>query len=699
MIQSHFQWVRLRQKILPALLALFCSTIAADDAAQVDSDGDGLPDSWEIHYGLNPQNPADARSDQDRDSINALTEFTNGTIPSGSLDIDGNGQKHAFTDGLLIARALLGFTENALIDGAVALDAPYKTAEQIQARIHNLGDLLDIDGNGVTDALTDGLMVLRYLLGISSESLVMDAVAPDATRSNLDEILLHLDGMMPVDTDGDGVHDPFDSFPNNPTEIADLDEDGIGNNADTDDDSDGIADSVDQEQLVLLPLNKLQKDTFNYFWETTDHQTGLTPDRYPTSWSPASIAAIGFALTAYPVGVERNFISRQQAVERTLNSLIFLWQLPMGNQSQGTAGYQGFYYHFLSRDDGLRFENWNVELSTVDTALLMAGVLFAQSYYSQDTPAEQQIRSLAIELYKRVNWQWAQNNSPLISHGWRPGQGFISHDWVGYNEAMLVYILALGSPTHPVEPAAWDAWVDHYQDDWGVSNGVEHLTMAPLFGHQYSHIWIDFRNIQDQYMAGKNSDYFINSTKAVSAQRQYATNNPQQWNGYGENIWGLTACDGPGNFTLPFKGSNRSFRGYSARGTALNYSFDDGTIAPTAAGGSLPFAPESALTALQTMYSQYAEHLYGEYGFLDAFNPSFDYDVQPSAGKVVPGKGWFGTDYIGIDQGPILLMAENLRSEFVWNLMKTNPYIRQGLQRAGFTGGWLEESQEPPVSE
>ena len=219
-------------------------------------------------------------------------------------------------------------------------------------------------------------------------------------------------------------------------------------------------------------------------------------------------------------------------------------------------------------DDGLRFDEWDVELSTVDTALLMAGVLFAQSYFSEDTAQEQQIRYLADQLYRRVNWQWAQNNQPLISHGWRPNNGFISYDWVGYNEAMLVYILALGSPTYAVDANAWTAWTDHYQDDWGFSNGIEHLSMAPLFGHQYSHIWIDFRNIQDQYMANKNSDYFINSTKAVYAQRQYALSNPQQWRGYSGSIWGLTACDGPGNFNLPYKGTNRTFRAYSEIGRA-----------------------------------------------------------------------------------------------------------------------------------
>lgn len=664
-------------------------SLLVTESFAVDTDADGIPDQWELKYGLNPQNAKDADSDQDGDGDNALLEYINNTVPGGSLDIDGNGQQDALTDGLLILRYLFDLRDNNLINDAISSNAAFTTVEKVQERIQKLGDLLDIDLNSKLDALTDGLMILRYLFGIDNENLTEGAVALNSNRNKLEKIKQHLNLMIPKDSDFDGVYDTFDLFPNNSLEIGDFDEDTIGNYADTDDDNDGIADIIDAEFTPPLSLDKLQRDTFNYFWQTTNHQTGLAPDRYPTSWSPSSIAAIGFALTSYPVGVERQYISREEAVERTLNTLNNLWQLPMGTANQGVAGYKGFYYHFLDMDDGLRFHDWDVELSTVDTALLMAGVLFAQSYYSEDTLEEQQIRNLADQIYRRVNWQWAQNNSPLISHGWRPNQGFISYDWVGYNEAMLVYILALGSPTYKVEPAAWTAWTNSYSDDWGFSNGIEHLSMAPLFGHQYSHVWVDFRDIQDQYMSEKNSDYFKNSIKATYAQQQYAMSNPQQWHGYGEHIWGLTACDGPGNFSLKFNGESRIFRSYSARGTGVNYSFDDGTIAPTAVGGSLAFAPEITVQAIQTLYAEYGEYLYGEYGFLDAFNPSFDFNVTPAGGQIIPDKGWFGTDYIGIDQGPILLMAENLRSEMIWDVMKTNPYIRLGLERAGFSGGWL----------
>lgn len=440
-----------------------------------------------------------------------------------------------------------------------------------------------------------------------------------------------------------------------------------------------------------LTLQRLSRDTFLYFWETTDKNTGLAPDRFPSK-SPASIAAVGFALTAYPIGVENGYITRMQAADRTLSTLRFFWNLPMGPEKKGTAGYQGFFYHFLNMKNGSRSQDWEIELSTVDTALLMAGVLFSQSYFDGPDKKESEIRNLADKLYKRVDWHWAQNHTPLISHGWFPDKGFLEHDWSGYNEAMLVYILALGSPTHSIGENSWQAWTAHYKDDWAVDNGIEHLTFAPMFGHQYSHVWIDFRDIQDDYMKEKNSNYFENSKKAAYAQRQYAISNPENWVGYGENLWGLTACDGPGKFSLEVNGKLRKFAGYSARGVG-NYSFDDGTLAPTALIGSLPFAPEIILPAIQMTYKNFGKHLYTEYGFLDSFNPSFKFDVPSKIGKVIPNVGWIANDYIGIDQGAILAMVENHQSELVWKTMRKNPYIKRGLKRAGFTGGWLKGKQ------
>lgn len=453
--------------------------------------------------------------------------------------------------------------------------------------------------------------------------------------------------------------------------------------------------SIDRRPLTL---ERLSEDTFRYFWETTDKKTGLAPDRHP-SRSPASIAAVGFALTAYPIGIEKGYITRKQAVDQTLATLRFFWKLPLGTEKKGFAGYQGFFYHFLRMKDGLRSQQWEIELSTVDTALLMAGVLFSQSYFDSQNKDETEIRTLADKLYKRVNWQWAQKNNPLISLGWFPGKGFVDYDWVGYNEAMLVYILALGSPTYPVKEDAWKAWSAHYQDDWGVDNGIEYLTFASLFGHQYSHIWIDFRDIQDEFMRQKNSTYFVNSKKATYAHRQYAITNPENWEGYSENQWGLTACDGPGKFNKAVNGKMRRFMGYTARGIGINYGFDDGTLAPTAIVGSLPFAPEIVLPALQATYENYGKHIYTKYGFLDAYNPSFKFPVASKTGTVIPNVGWVGHDYIGIDQGTILAMIENYQSGLIWKTMRKNPYIKRGLERAGFTGGWLEDGKKSQKTE
>ncbi|MFO7339951.1 MAG: glucoamylase family protein [Lysobacteraceae bacterium] len=450
----------------------------------------------------------------------------------------------------------------------------------------------------------------------------------------------------------------------------------------------------------LPPLFRdIEKRTFQFFWDTTNEQNGLTPDRYP-SRPFASVAAIGFALTAYPIGIENGWVSRTQAVDRTLTTLRFLRDAPQGPQRTGRAGHKGFFYHFLDMQNGHRYDSW-VELSSVDTAILMMGVLFAQAYYEGDDPREQEIRRIADQLYRRVDWKWLQVRPPLISMGWFPESGFIQHDWMGYNEAMLLYILALGSPTHPVEPEAWTVWARTYNNDWGVYYGQEYLSFGPLFGHQYSHVWIDFRDIQDQYMRERGIDYFLNSRRAALAQREYAIANPMKWKDYGENVWGLTASDGPQNTRQIYRGEEREFRHYSSRGAGLRENFDDGTIAPTAAISSIVFAPEVVIPATEEMHRRYGEYLYSSYGFLDSFNPSFDFDIPLKTGRLVPGKGWVASDYIAIDQGPILAMIANYRNEFVWSVMKKSPYIRRGLERAGFRGGWLspeDEAEDVPVN-
>lgn len=440
----------------------------------------------------------------------------------------------------------------------------------------------------------------------------------------------------------------------------------------------------------LTPLFRdIEKRTFQFFWDTTNEVNGLTPDRFP-SRPFASIASIGFALTAYPIGVENGWINRSQAVNRTLTMLQFFRDAPKGPQATGRTGDHGFFYHFLDMQTGHRYQPW-VELSSVDTGLMMMGVLFAQSYYDRDDPREQRIRELAEDLYAAVEWPYMQRRPPLIAMGWYPESGFIQHDWVGYNEAMLLYVLALGSPTHPVEPEAWTAWTSGYDLDWGVFQGQEYLSGAPLFWHQYSHVWIDFRGIRDAYMQSRGIDYFENSRRATYAQRSYAIENPMRWKDYGENVWGLTASDGAQRTTQEYQGEQREFRHYSARGAGLVDAFDDGTLAPTAVIASLPFAPEIVIPATEEMHKRYGEYLFSSYGFLDAFNPSFSYDVPLKTGRLVADRGWVASDYIGIDQGPILTMIANYRNGFVWETMKKNPHIRRGLERAGFTGGWLEE--------
>jgi hypothetical protein len=432
-------------------------------------------------------------------------------------------------------------------------------------------------------------------------------------------------------------------------------------------------------------LDTLERRTFDFFWERSDPATGLTPDRWPTR-SFSSIAAVGFALTAYPVGAERGYVTRTQAAERVLGTMRFLYRLPQGDAPSGVGGHRGFFYHFVDQQTGLRFQT--VELSTVDTALLLGGVLFCQQYFDRAEPDEAAIRAYADSLYRRVEWTWAQPRPPLITMGWKPEEGFHHLDWRGYNEAMLVYLLALGSPTFPIDSAAWPAWTSTYQ--WGEFHGQAHIGFAPHFGHQYSHVWVDFRGLQDAYLRGRGIDYFENSRRATIAQRAYAIANPSGWLGYGPEVWGLTAADGPADTMLMVNGEPRRFFTYAARGASFNEVRDDGTLAPTAAAASLPFAPELVGPALVTMRERYAAGVFERYGFLDSFNPTWQWPaVRLQHGRYVAGLGWFDTDYLGIDQGPIVAMIANHRSDLVWRFMRKSPYLIQGLRRAGFTGGWL----------
>jgi hypothetical protein len=441
-------------------------------------------------------------------------------------------------------------------------------------------------------------------------------------------------------------------------------------------------------------FDDIQIRTFHYFWDLTDPATGLVPDRYP-SGSPSSIAAVGFALTAYPIGVERGYVTRGAAAARVRTTLRFFDEAPQGPEPDGRTGHRGFFYHFLDMKTGLRSAAPAVELSTIDTTLLLAGVLFCQSYFDGADPEERAIRDLAERIYSRVDWNWAARRPPIVSMGWKPESGHLDSEWRIYDESMILYILGLGSPTHPLPDGAWREYTASRRLQ--EYRGQTHVNFAPLFGHQYSHVWIDFRGIVDDSMAAKGLDYFENSRRATLAQRAYAIANPGGWTGYGPDVWGLTASDGPDARAMR-NGRPVEFWGYSARGAAFGEERDDGTIAPTAALGSLPFAPEIVVPAVLEIHRRHAAHLYSTYGFFDAFNPSVPDGTPVRQGRVVPGAGWFDTDYLGIDQGPILAMIENHRNGFVWRIMRKNPHVQRGLLRAGFRGGWLEPLRRRPTT-
>ena len=429
--------------------------------------------------------------------------------------------------------------------------------------------------------------------------------------------------------------------------------------------------------------------TFRWFWDTVNRKNGLVPDRWPTP-AFSSIASVGYALPAYAVGVERGWCTRAEARDLTLTTLRFFWNAPQGPEPSGTIGHKGFFYHFIDMESGLRYRD--VELSSVDTTILLMGILFAGQYYDRDDAAEREIRKLANDIYARADWNFFRHDGRTqISMGWHPERGLIERNWDGYNEGMFVYILALGAPVHAVPPNSWEQWIAPYPSFWRGEGPTRRLAFAPLFGHQYSHIFIDFRGIKDAPMRAAGFDYFENSRRATYANRAYCSANPMRWNGYSSRIWGLTACDGPGNFVLPFKGEQRQFYGYAARGPLGEPDErDDGTIAPTAALGSLPFAPEIVIPAAEALLADHGSRIFDKYGFKDSFNPSFTYvDKQLETGTVDAKHGWVAKDYLGIDQGPILLQAANYRNDFVWKFTRQVPAIRLGLKRAGFTGGWL----------
>jgi hypothetical protein len=392
-------------------------------------------------------------------------------------------------------------------------------------------------------------------------------------------------------------------------------------------------------------VEDLERRAVQYFWEQADPNTGLVPDRARTDASPldedhrdvASIAATGFGLTAICIASHHGWIDREAARDRTRNTLRFF----------ATRAFQehGWFYHWLDKKTGER--RWKSEVSSIDTALLLAGVLTARQYFRDD----REIIALATKIYERVDFSWMLNKHPLLlSHGWKPETGFLGARWDTYSEDTILYVLAIGSPTHSISPRSWYAlWRDRYR-----YQGYSYFTTigVPLFMHQYSHAWIDYRDRREA--AGDRINYFENSINATLAHRAYCLNLSREFTGYGPEIWGITASDSP--------------KGYLAWGGPPRDPAVDGTVVPSASGGSLMFTPELALRALRAMREKFGNRIYGRYGFADSFNPSTD---------------WVDSDVIGINAGIMLLSAENMRGGKVWQWFMSNVEIPRAMQRIG----------------
>src|SRR5580698_3677304 len=423
-------------------------------------------------------------------------------------------------------------------------------------------------------------------------------------------------------------------------------------------------------------LEGLRRATFDYFRNEVNPRTGLIADKTQPG-SPSSIAAVGMALSVYVVAIERDLLSRTEAIDRTLTVLRFFQSSRQGPEADAT-GYKGFYYHFLDMQTGCRAGQ--CELSTVDTAILLAGVLTAASYFAGKSDEEGEIRELAESLYRRVDWIWALNGGTTVSHGWKPESGFLPRRWdTGYSEALILYALALGSPTFPIDPQGYKEWISTFE--WKKVYEIEYLYAGPLFIHQMSHLWVDFRGIHDDFNRKTGIDYFENSRRATQIHRQYGIENPLKFAHYSEYVWGLTASDGPGPAVLELNGVQRQFFGYEARGAPFGP--DDGTISPWAVATSLPFAPDIVIKTIRHIIERLQSLGHSPYGFVASFNPTY-----PDTGGNL--NAWTSRWIFGLNEGPILMMIENFHTELIWKTIQQCPYMVKGLQRAGFRGGWLD---------
>lgn len=383
-------------------------------------------------------------------------------------------------------------------------------------------------------------------------------------------------------------------------------------------------------------LDTLERANFLFFWEQANPETGLIKDRCNVRANDtsiaASIASSGFGLTAICIAEKRGYISHADARLRVVRSLAFLWhKLPT---------HRGFYFHFANLNTGERV--WDSEVSSVDTAILLCGVLMCRQHFEHDGD----ISELAHAIFDRVDWSWLSEDTELLSHGWTPEIGFIPSRWDFYSELMMMYLLGMGSSSHPLNSDAWFAW----KRTTFEYDGLRYIgSFAPLFVHQYSQAWFDFRNKKDRY-----ADYFQNSVIATDVHRRFCLELNEQFSDYSNALWGITASD--------------SERGYVVWGGPPAMGPIDGTIVPCAAGGSLPFLPSATMRVLRTIHDHYPQ-AWCRYGFVDAFNPL---------------TGWYDTDVIGIDTGIIMLMAENARTGFVWDTFMKNPEAQRGMEVAGF---------------
>ncbi|HSR06585.1 MAG TPA: glucoamylase family protein, partial [Bryobacteraceae bacterium] len=380
---------------------------------------------------------------------------------------------------------------------------------------------------------------------------------------------------------------------------------------------------------------------FLFFWEQADPHTGLVKDRTRvngTGKAPvpkeivASIAATGFGLTALCIGHKRGYVPLSSVGARVLTTLEFL--------SKKMPTHRGFFYHWANISTGERI--WDAEVSSIDTAILLCGVLTCREYFRHP-----EIRRLADLVFDRVDWTWVAEDTSLLSHGWTPEIGFLPYRWDYYSELIVMYLLGMGSSSHPLDQTAWSAW----KRTTFEYAGLRYIgSYAPLFVHQYPQAWFDLRGKRDRY-----ADYFKNSQICTEVHRQFCLDLAGRFRDYSDDLWGITASD--------------SQHGYVVWGGPPEIGPIDGTVAPSATGGSLPFLPEATLRVLKNIKNSYGPRVWSRYGFVNAFNPS---------------KNWYDTDVVGIDTGITMLMAENLRTGFVWDTFMRSKVAQRGLQRAGF---------------